>query len=167
MNWLILDIACLVIPLATGGSTIVKGIVKGANGVDNLLDVSKVPGHILRNADDVVILGQNMKRVRDAAQKIKGGILYGMDNYDDIVRLFGSVAADQLAYVDNMTWIAKQAWAGKTVLNIGWDVSRLANPSLYVQSFKVCRGELMYYRLVMLGKFMAFWSHRIYRLFGG
>ena len=166
-GWFALDLACFIIPYATGGSTAVKVIVKGVNGADNLLDASKVPGYIMRNADDVVILGQNMDRVYDASRKIGGGILYSMDNYNDIVRTLGADAANQLAYADNMKWVAKQAWAGKTVLNVGWDVNRLANPSLHVQSFKVCRGELFFYRLAMFGKFMAFWTHRIYRLFGG
>ena len=34
-GWFALDLACLIIPYATGGSTAVKGIVKGVNGADN------------------------------------------------------------------------------------------------------------------------------------
>ncbi len=168
-GWFALDLVCLIIPYATGGSTAVKGIVKGINGADNLLDASKVPGYIMRNADDVVLLGQNMDRVYDASRKIGGGIIYGgLDDFSEIVLKYGEDVANSMGYADNMKWIAKQAWSGKTVLNIGFDLSRLDDPIRYANSFKVCRGELFWYRAVMLGKFAAFWSHRIYRMiFGG
>ncbi len=71
-GWFALDLACFIIPYATGGSTAVKGIVRGVNGADNLLDASKIPGYIMKNADDIVILGQNMDRVYDAYRKIGG-----------------------------------------------------------------------------------------------
>jgi len=64
-----------------------------------------------------------------------------------------------------MKWMAKQAWAGKRVINIGYDVTRLKNFDKFNSSFKTCFGELFYYNLVMGGKFLAFWSHRLYRLF--
>ena len=168
-GWFALDLACLIIPYATGGSTAVKGIVKGVNGADNLLDASKVPGYIMRNADDVVLLGQNMDRVYDASRKIGGGIIYGgLDDFASIKLKYGDKIADALGYADNMKWIRKQAWSGKTVLNIGVDLSRLDDPIKYANSFKVCKGELFWYRAVTLGKFAAFWSHRIYRMiFGG
>ena len=168
-GWFALDLACLIIPYATGGSTAVKGIVKGVNGADNLLDASKVPGYIMRNADDVVLLGQNMDRVYDASRKIGGGIIYGgLDDFASIKLKYGDEIAEALGYADNMKWIRKQAWSGKTVLNIGLEWRRLDDPIRYANSFKVCRGELFWYRAVMLGKFAAFWSHRIYRMiFGG
>ena len=59
-GWFALDLACFIIPYATGGSTAVKGVLKGVNGADNLLDATKVPKHIMKNADNVVILGQNV-----------------------------------------------------------------------------------------------------------
>ena len=167
-GWLALDLACLVIPYATGGSTLVKGIAKGINGADNLLDASKVPGYILRNADNVVVLGQNMDRVNDAARKLGGAITYGgLDDFDEILLKHGKTAAESLGYIDNMKWVAKQAWAGKTFINIGWDITRFADPIKYANSFKVCRGEIFWYNMVMGGKLAAFWSHRIYRLLGG
>lgn len=123
----------------------------------------------MRNADDVLLLGQNMDRVYDASRKIGGGIIYGgLDDFGEIVLKYGDDVANSIGYVDNMKRVAKQDWAGKTVLNIGYDVTRLANPIKYANSFKVCRGELFWYRMVMLGKFVGFWSHRIYRMiFGG
>ena len=168
-GWFALDLACLIIPYATGGSTAIKGIVKGVNGADNLLDAGKVPRYIMRNADDVVILGQNMDRVYDASRKIGGGIIYGgLDDFGEIVLKYGDDVANSMGYIDNMKWVAKQAWSGKTVLNIGLDISRLDDPIKYANSFKVCKGELFWYRTIMLGKFSAFWSHRIYRvIFGG
>ena len=108
--WFVLDLACLIIPYATGGSTAVKGIVKGVNGADNLLDASKVPGYIMRNADDVVLLGQNMDRVYDASRKIGGGIIYGgLDDFASIKLKYGDEIAEALGYADNMKWIRKQA----------------------------------------------------------
>lgn len=80
---------------------------------------------------------------------------------------YGDDVANNLAYIDNMKWVAKQAWAGKTFINIGPDIGRLANPSKYKNAFKVCRGELIWYNAVMGGKIAAFWSHRLYRLTGG
>ncbi len=102
-------------------------------------------------------------------EKLGGGIIYGgLDDFAEISLKYGSDVANTLGYADNMKWIRKQAWSGKTVLNIGWDWTRLADPIKYANSIKVCKGELFWYRTVMLGKFIAFWSHRIYRLiFGG
>ena len=167
-GWFALDLACLIIPYATGGSTAVKGIVKVVNCADNLLDASKVPGYIMRNADDVLLLGQNIDRIYDASRKIGGGIIYGgLDDFASIKLKYGDEIAEALGYADNMKWIRKQAWSGKTVLNIGVDLSRLDDPIKYANSFKVCKGELFWYRAVMLGKFVAFWSHRIYRMIFG
>lgn len=83
---------------------------------------------------------------------------------NELVSNYGEKLAKKMQYIDNMKWVAKQAWAGKTVINIGVDLQRMANPKRYLDSFKTCRGELFWYRMVMVGKTVAFWSHRIYRL---
>ncbi len=167
-GWFALDVACMIIPYATGGSTAIKGITKGVNGMDNMLDVSKVPRKIIGKADDVVVIGQNMNRVKDAVAKIGGGIIYnGLDDFVEIATKYGDDVAEKIGYKDNMKWIVKQVWQGKQFLNIGYDVTRLANPAFYKNSFKVCKGEIFWVRVSIMGKFIAFWSHRIFRLLGG
>ena len=165
-GWFALDVASIIIPFATGGSTAVKWIVKGGNGADNLLDLSSVPKRIIKNADDIVVIGQNMERVNDAVLKLGGGIIYGgLDDFAELALKHGDEFAQSIGYADNMAWIVKQAWAGKTFLNIGYDAQRLLKPSLYKNSFRVCKGEILYYYTVMLCKVGMFWSHRIIRFF--
>ena len=167
-GWLALDLVSLVVPVLTGGSKVVKGIVKGVNGADNLLDATKVSSNILKKADNVVVIGQNMERVKDAAKKIGGGITYkGLNNYEDLVKLLGEDAAFALGYIDNMEWIAKEAWKGRTFLDIGVEWSRLADVTKYANSFKTIKGEKFWYNMVMAGKATVFWGYRLIRsIFG-
>jgi len=114
-GWFALDLVFLAIPF-------IPGIGKGAKAVSKADDIADAVNFVNRG-QDVIVIGQNMKRVIPYADEI-GALYYkGFQYYDEIAMVSGKWAKT-IGYLDNMAYIATNSLMGARFIDIGMDVSR-------------------------------------------
>lgn len=113
-GWLALDVLALAVPFLPSGS---KVITKADDIVDAVGFVNKY--------DEVIVLGQTMStRVIPYADEIGATFYKGLDNFKDLEKSIGTVAASFAGYFHNMRYIAKHTFAGAKFIDKGFDVTR-------------------------------------------
>jgi len=115
-GWFALDLVFLAIPF-------IPGIGKGAKAVSKADDIIDAANFVNRG-QDVIVIGQNMKRVIPYADEI-GALYYKGFQYYDEVAMVSSKCAKTLGYLDNMAYIATNSLMGARFVDIGMDASRV------------------------------------------
>ena len=145
-NWaaLGLDVACLILPIATGGLAIVRtaGIIENA---DDVYDTIKSL-NLVDDASDIAIIGRNADRVHDVGN-LGGFVTYGgFQHYNDffIKGVNGWAAAEIIGKSQNALWLSKQLFKGRTIIDIGVGVGRGLSSSyrlelLILEMYKIRR----------------------------
>ena len=145
-NWaaLGLDVACFILPLVTGGSTIVRtaGAIENANDVYDTIKTL----NLVDNASDIAIIGRTADRVHDVGN-LGGFVTYGgFQYYNDlfIKGVNGWAAAEIIGKSQNALWLSKQLFMGRTIIDIGLGVGRGLSSSyrlelLILEMYKIRR----------------------------
>ena len=119
-NWVALgfDFACLLLPFVSGGST----LYRVADGVDNINDIhDAINGlEIAGDMTDIAIIGRNADRVKGVG---KLGYTYynGLQSYTKLAAMgwYGAAIAEVAGKAQNASWLTKQLWKGRTIVDIG------------------------------------------------
>ena len=145
-NWaaLGLDVVCLILPIATGGSAIVRtaGTIENA---DDVYDTIKSL-NLVDNASDIAVIGRTADRVHDVGN-LGGFVTYGgFQHYDDLFvkGVYGWAAAEIIGKSQNALWLSKQLFKGRTIIDIGLGVGRGLSSSyrlelLILEMYKIRR----------------------------
>ena len=114
-GWFALDLAFLAIPF-------IPGIGKGAKTISKADDIISATNFVNRG-QDLIVIGQNMKRVIPFADEI-GALYYKGFQYYDEIAMVSSKWAKAIGYFDNMVYIATNSLMGARFIDIGMDASR-------------------------------------------
>lgn len=121
---LVTDVASVVLPIVPAGVSHAIRAAKIANKLANTADMAADTIKAVNKVDDVVdvakkvpvVIGENMKRVKDYAKKI-GGEVYNPKIIEDYI----PAIHDPISLKENKQWIKKMIDEGREIIDIGPD----------------------------------------------
>ena len=115
-----MDLACLLIPLATGAGTVITKF-------DDIKDISSFIG----KSNEAIVLGQSMNtRIIPLATTIGASFYGGLDDYLLFEKRYGSLVATIVGYSDNMVYIMMNSLSGAKFIDYGFDTSRTLSKAI-------------------------------------
>ncbi len=79
-----------------------------------------------------IVIGQNMSRVIDKAQKIGAEVYSGLKYYSKLQGMFGEKVANFIGKADNALWIIKKMSKNYKIVDIGIDTNKALGNSSYI-----------------------------------
>ena len=130
-NWVSLgvDLVFAVIPFIPSGA---GQVIKVGNKIDNAFDVANAMNKLdnIHDFGKITVIGQSMNRVQNAGRTFNAlnNLYYGFKSYNKLASMgkLGKLGAEMIGKTQNALWLFGKLRKGYTVLDIGFDMAKIA-----------------------------------------